>query len=102
MTQVLLEEKYQLAADNSFANYSFMMGATNDNLEEVLKTNPKNVAGIKIFLGSSTGNMLVDNEAVLERIFSSTPMLIAVHCEDEQTIKNNLEKYKAEYGDKFR
>jgi dihydroorotase len=76
-----------------------MMGATNDNLEEVLKTNPKNVAGIKIFLGSSTGNMLVDNEAVLERIFSSTPMLIAVHCEDETTIKNNLAQYKEEYGD---
>ena len=99
VTQELLEEKYQLAATKSYANYSFMMGATNDNLEEVLKTNPKNVAGIKIFLGSSTGNMLVDNEIVLERIFSSTPMLIAVHCEDETTIKNNLEKYIAEYGD---
>jgi dihydroorotase len=99
VTQEILEEKYQIAAETSYANYSFMMGATNDNLEEVLKTNPKNVAGIKIFLGSSTGNMLVDNEAVLEKIFSSTPMLIAVHCEDEQTIKNNLEKYKAEYGE---
>jgi dihydroorotase len=99
VTQEVLEEKYQIAAQNSFANYSFMMGATNDNLEEVLKTNPKNVAGIKIFLGSSTGNMLVDNEAVLEKIFSSTPMLIAVHCEDETTIKNNLAQYKEEYGD---
>ena len=99
VTQEILEEKYQIAAEKSFANYSFMMGATNDNLAEVLKTNPKNVAGIKIFLGSSTGNMLVDNEEVLEKIFSSTPMLIAVHCEDETTIKNNLEKYKAEYGD---
>ena len=99
VTQEILEEKYQIAAEKSFANYSFMMGATNDNLAEVLKTNPKNVAGIKIFLGSSTGNMLVDNEAVLEKIFSSTPMLIAVHCEDETTIKNNLEKYKAEYGE---
>ncbi|WP_300568309.1 dihydroorotase [Flavobacterium sp.] len=99
VTQELLEDKYQIAAQSSFANYSFMMGATNDNLEEVLKTNPKNVAGIKIFLGSSTGNMLVDNEAVLEKIFSSTKMLIAVHCEDEETIKANLEKYKAEYGD---
>ncbi|MNT05522.1 Allantoinase [compost metagenome] len=76
-----------------------MMGATNDNLEEVLKTNPKNVAGIKIFLGSSTGNMLVDNEAVLEKIFSSTPMLIAVHCEDETTIKNNLAAFKEQYGE---
>ena len=99
VTQEILEEKYKIAAEKSFANYSFMMGATNDNLAEVLKTNPKNVAGIKIFLGSSTGNMLVDNEKVLEKIFSSTPMLIAVHCEDETTIKNNLEKYKAEYGE---
>jgi dihydroorotase len=99
VTQELLEQKYQIAEKSSYANYSFMMGATNDNLEEVLKTNPKNVAGIKIFLGSSTGNMLVDNETVLEKIFSSTKMLIAVHCEDETTIKNNLEKYKTEYGD---
>lgn len=99
VTQEILEEKYQIASEKSFANYSFMMGATNDNLEEVLKTNPKNVAGIKIFLGSSTGNMLVDNEAVLEKIFSCTSMLIAVHCEDEMTIKNNLEKYKEEYGE---
>jgi dihydroorotase len=97
LTQEILEEKYQIAENNSFANYSFMMGASNDNLAEVLKTNPKNVAGIKIFLGYSTGNMLVDNEEVLERIFSSTPLLIAVHCEDETTIKNNLEKFKAEY-----
>lgn len=99
VTQEILEEKYQVAKTNSFANFSFMMGATNDNLEEVLKTNPRNVAGIKIFLGSSTGNMLVDNEVVLEKIFSSTPLLIAVHCEDETTIKNNSEKYKAIYGD---
>ncbi|PZX93908.1 dihydroorotase [Flavobacterium aquariorum] len=99
VTQEILEEKYKIAAEKSFANYSFMMGATNDNLEEVLKTNPKNVAGIKIFLGSSTGNMLVDNEAVLEKIFACTSMLIAVHCEDEMTIKNNLEKYKEEYGE---
>jgi dihydroorotase len=99
VTQEILEEKYKIAAEKSFANYSFMMGATNDNLEEVLKTNPKNVAGIKIFLGSSTGNMLVDNEAVLEKIFSCTSMLIAVHCEDETTIKNNLEKYKEEFGE---
>ncbi|MFZ0599333.1 MAG: dihydroorotase [Flavobacterium sp.] len=99
VTQEILEDKYQIAAVKSFANYSFMMGATNDNLEEVLKTNPKNVAGIKIFLGSSTGNMLVDNEATLERIFSSTPMLIAVHCEDETTIQNNLAEFKDKYGD---
>ncbi|WP_316633237.1 dihydroorotase [uncultured Flavobacterium sp.] len=99
VTQEILEDKYQIAAVKSFANYSFMMGATNDNLEEVLKTNPKNVAGIKIFLGSSTGNMLVDNEAILEKIFSSTPMLIAVHCEDEATIQNNLAQFKEQYGD---
>ncbi len=99
VTQELLEEKYAIAAQTSFANYSFMMGGTNDNLEEVLKTNPKNVAGIKLFLGSSTGNMLVDNQETLEKIFSSTNMLIAVHCEDEATIKANLEKYKAEFGD---
>jgi len=99
VTQEILEDKYQIAAVKSFANYSFMMGATNDNLEEVLKTNPKNVAGIKIFLGSSTGNMLVDNEATLEKIFSSTPMLIAVHCEDETTIQNNLAAFKEQYGD---
>ena len=99
VTQEILEDKYQIASQKSFANYSFMMGATNDNLEEVLKTNPKNVAGIKIFLGSSTGNMLVDNEAVLEKIFSSTPMLISVHCEDETTIQNNLAAFKEQYGE---
>ena len=99
ITQELLEDKYQIASKSSYANYSFMMGGTNDNLEEVLKTNPKNVAGIKLFLGSSTGNMLVDNPETLEKIFSSTNMLIAVHCEDEATIKANLEKYIAEYGD---
>ncbi len=99
ITQDLLEEKYRIASEKSYANYSFMMGGTNDNLEEVLKTNPKNVAGIKLFLGSSTGNMLVDNPETLEKIFANTKMLIAVHCEDETTIKTNLEKYKAEYGD---
>ncbi len=99
VTQELLEDKYQIASKTSHANYSFMMGGTNDNLEEILKTNPKNVAGIKLFLGSSTGNMLVDNQDVLEKIFSSTKMLIAVHCEDEATIKANLEKYIAEYGE---
>lgn len=99
VTQELLEDKYKIAAETSYANYGFMMGGTNDNLEEVLKTNPKNVPGIKLFLGSSTGNMLVDNEAVLEKIFSSTKMLIAAHCEDEATIRENLAKYKEEYGD---
>ena len=99
VTQEILEEKYQTAAQTSYANYSFMMGGTNDNLEEILKTNPRNVAGIKLFLGSSTGNMLVDNEEVLEKIFSSTKMLIAVHCEDEQTIRENLERAKEQFGD---
>ena len=94
ITQEILEEKYKIAAQKSFANYSFMMGGTNDNIEEILKTNPRNVAGVKLFLGSSTGNMLVDNPQSIERIFSSTELLIAVHCEDETTIKNNLEKYK--------
>lgn len=99
ITQELLEDKYKIAAEKSFANYSFMMGGTNDNLEELLKTNPKNVAGIKLFLGSSTGNMLVDNEEALEKIFSSTKMLIAVHCEDEATIKANFEKFQEQYGE---
>ncbi|MBD8017128.1 dihydroorotase [Kaistella pullorum] len=99
VTQDLLEDKYQIAAQKSFANYSFMMGGTNDNLEEVLKTNPRNVAGIKLFLGSSTGNMLVDNPETLENIFSNTKMLIAVHCEDEATIRKNTEMYRAQYGD---
>jgi dihydroorotase len=98
-TQELLENKFAIAANDSYANYSFMFGGTNDNLEELLKTDPKKVAGIKLFLGSSTGNMLVDNEAVLEKIFSSTKMIISVHCEDEDTIKKNTEKFKAEYGD---
>jgi dihydroorotase len=97
VTQEILEEKYELASKKSFANYSFMMGGTNNNVAEILKTNPRNVAGIKLFLGSSTGNMLVDNEESLEQIFSSTKMLIAVHCEDETTIKNNLEQYKKQY-----
>ena len=98
ITQEILEEKYKIAAQKSFANYSFMMGGTNDNIEEILKTNPRNVAGVKLFLGSSTGNMLVDNPQSIERIFSSTELLIAVHCEDETTIKNNLEKYKLLYN----
>lgn len=99
VTQDLLEDKYQIAAQKSFANYSFMMGGTNDNLEEVLKTNPRNVAGIKLFLGSSTGNMLVDNPETLKNIFSKTKMLIAVHCEDEATIRKNTEMYREQYGD---
>jgi dihydroorotase len=94
-----LEEKFAIAAKSSYANYSFMFGGTNDNLDEILKVDPKTVAGLKLFLGSSTGNMLVDDPKVLEKIFSSTDMVISVHCEDEATIKKNLAKYTAEYGD---
>lgn len=99
VTQELLQNKYDIASEKSFANYGFMMGGTNDNLEELLKTNPRNVPGIKLFLGSSTGNMLVDNPETLENIFSNTKMLIAVHCEDEATIKANTQKYLDEYGE---
>ena len=98
-TQHLLEDKFKIAAADSYANYSFMFGGTNDNLEELLKTDPKKVAGIKLFLGSSTGNMLVDNEEILEKIFSSTKMIISVHCEDEETIRKNTAIYKEKYGD---
>ena len=99
LTQELLEDKYQIAAQTSIANYSFFMGASNDNLEEVLKTDPKTVGAIKIFMGSSTGNMLVDNRTVLEELFKKSPMLIAVHCEDEETIQKNTEKAKQQYGE---
>lgn len=98
-TQALLQEKFDVAERTSYANYSFMFGGTNDNLEELLKTDPKNVAGIKLFLGSSTGNMLVDNAEVLEKIFSSTKLIISVHCEDEETIRKNTAHYKAIHGD---
>ena len=98
-TQKLLEDKFEIASKSSYVNYSFMFGGTNDNLDELLKTNPKNVAGIKLFLGSSTGNMLVDNVEVLEKIFSSTKMIISVHCEDEATIRENTRIYKEKYGD---
>jgi dihydroorotase len=99
LTQELLEEKYAIASKSSIANFSFFMGASNDNLDEVLKTNPANVCGIKVFMGSSTGNMLVDNEKALEGLFSQVGMLIATHCEDENTIKANLEKAKTLYGE---
>jgi len=98
LTQELLEEKYKRASEVSLANYSFFMGASNDNLEEVLKTNPRNVGAVKIFMGSSTGNMLVDNRVVLEKIFKESKMLIAVHCEDEETVKANAELARQEFG----
>lgn len=100
LTQELLADKYAIAAQTSLANYSFFMGASNNNIDEVLRTDPKTVCGIKIFMGSSTGNMLVDNERVLDDIFRQSPMLIATHCEDEATIRANTERYKAEYGDR--
>jgi dihydroorotase len=99
LTQELLEQKYQIAAKTSLANYSFFMGASNENLEEVLQTDAKRVCGIKVFMGSSTGNMLVDNEKTLEQLFRNVPMLIATHCEDEATVRANTEFYRAIYGD---
>lgn len=99
VTQNELAKKYDIGKATSTVNYSFYMGATNDNIEEVLKTNPENVCGVKIFMGSSTGNMLVDNETTLNNMFSQIPMLIATHCEDEATIRHNLEMAKAKYGD---
>lgn len=98
LTQELLQDKYDIAAKRSLANYSFYMGASNDNMEEVLKTDPKTVCGVKIFMGSSTGNMLVDNETTLRTIFSQCEMLIATHCEDEATIRANSSAYKEKYG----
>lgn len=99
LTQQLLQDKYDIAAEKSMANYSFYMGVSNDNIDEVLKTDPKNVCGIKAFMGSSTGNMLVNNESTLERLFREAPCLVATHCEDEAIIRNNIETFKAKYGD---
>lgn len=99
LTQELLQDKYDIAARTSLANYSFYMGASNDNIEEVLKTNIQNICGIKVFMGSSTGNMLVDNEKTLTNIFSNSPTLIATHCEDEATVRANSALYKEKYGD---
>ena len=94
LTQELLADKYKIAHQSSLANYSFFMGASNDNLEEVLKTNRANVCGIKVFMGSSTGNMLVDNVATLEKLFASSELLIATHCEDEATVRARLELFR--------
>ncbi len=99
LTQALLEEKYALAARTSIANYSFYMGASNDNYDEVMRTSLTDVCGIKIFMGSSTGNMLVDAPDVLERLFRNAPLLIATHCEDEATVKTRLDYYKTLYGE---
>ena len=94
-----LEQKFEMAKNTAFANYSFLFGGTNDNLEEIKKLDRNACSGIKLFLGSSTGNMLVDNEAVIEKIFMNTEMVISAHCEDESTIKANLASYMAQYGD---
>jgi len=99
LTQALLEEKYQLAAHKSLANYSFFMGVSNDNLEEVLKTPRTTVCGLKIFMGSSTGNMLVDSEETLRNVFGKADMLIATHCEDEQTVRDNMQHFREKYGE---
>ena len=101
LTQKLLENKFEIASKSSLANYSFFMGVSNDNLEEVLNTDPRKVAAIKIFMGSSTGDMLVDDREVLEKIFKHSKMLIAVHCEDEETIQNNIINAKKVYGEKI-
>ncbi len=98
ITQILLENKYQIAAQKSLANYSFFMGASNHNLDEIMKTNVKNVCGIKIFMGSSTGDMLVDDETALEKIFANAPTLVATHCENDPLIKQNFAKFKQKYG----
>ncbi len=98
-TQDLLEQKYQIASRDSLANYSFYMGASNDNLEEVLKTNLERVCGLKIFMGSSTGNLLVDDPKILEGFFSRFPGLIATHCEDEPTIRKNSDSFREKYGE---
>lgn len=99
VTVDILENKYKIAAQKSLANYSFFMGATNDNLKELKKVDPEKVCGVKVFMGSSTGNMLVDKRETLQKIFSEVPMLIATHCEDEETIKANILKAKGEFGD---
>lgn len=94
-----LENKFAIASQKSLANYSFFLGATNDNLDELLKADPATVCGVKVFMGSSTGNMLVDDKKALERIFSEVRTLIATHCEDEATIRANMELYRSRYGE---
>ncbi len=95
----LLEQKYSIASEKSFANYSFLMGVTNDNIDELKRVNPRNVAGLKMFMGSSTGNMLVDNQKTLNQVFSEVPLLIVTHCEDEATIQANIQHYKYLLGE---
>ena len=99
LTQELLEDKYKIAAEKSLANYSFYFGASNNNINEVLKTNPENVCGIKVFMGASTGNMLVNDIDILNEIFSKSKLLVAVHCEDEEIIQQNIKIYKEKFGE---
>lgn len=99
ITQKLLEDKFRAAAEKSLANYSFFIGATNDNLEELLMTDPRSVCGIKIFMGSSTGNLLVEDQAALRDIFREAHLPIALHCEDDTVIRSNAERFRTEYGD---
>lgn len=99
LTQDLLEKKYEIGAEKSLVNYSFYMGASNDNIDEIVKTDPRKVCGIKVFMGASTGNMLVDDDEALNDIFKHAPCLVAVHCEDEQTIRKNAEFYRNKFGE---
>jgi len=99
LTQELLQDKYERADEVSAVNYSFFMGASNTNLDEVLKTDPRRICGIKVFMGSSTGNMLVDDRAVLEAVFKESPTLVATHCEDEATIRQNIAAARERYGE---
>jgi len=99
LTQQLLQDKYDRAAEVSAVNYSFFMGASNDNIEEVLKTDPRRICGVKVFMGSSTGNMLVDNRTVLEAVFKESPTLVATHCEDEATIRQNTAAARERFGE---
>lgn len=99
VSRALLEQRFERAAQTSAANYSFYLGATNDNLDEIRRIDPKRICGVKLFMGSSTGNMLVDDEKALAAIFAESPVLVAMHCEDEATIRNNMELFRAKYGD---
>ena len=99
VTLSILEEKYRLAQEKSLANYSFFLGATNDNLEEIRQADPGKICGVKVFMGASTGNMLVDDPAALEAIFRESPMVVAIHSEDETVIRRNLELFREQYGD---
>ena len=101
ITLRILEEKYKLASRKSLANYSFFLGATNENLEEIIKADPEKICGVKVFLGASTGNMLVDDPVALEKIFTNSRMIIAIHSEDEGIIRKNLATFREKYGEQI-